>query len=141
MVKAMLATKKYNDQDILAYFTRPNRSINHRVVSEIRKGKKHKALNPASEEQLAEFLDNWPLVDWKTGLHLLGDELLIKSREAMICAVQGYNNPASHLKSEVFIVTAIIAWTYLMHAFYKSNGIDHRYKLGPKRRTRSTGTC
>ena len=39
MVKAMLATRGHNDQDILAYFTRPNRSINHRVIAEIRKGK------------------------------------------------------------------------------------------------------
>lgn len=35
LVKAMLATKNNNDQDILAYFTRPTRSINHRQISEI----------------------------------------------------------------------------------------------------------
>ena len=60
MVKAMLATKKYNDQDILAYFTRPDWSINHRSISEIRTGKKHKLLNPATYQQLADFFDNWP---------------------------------------------------------------------------------
>lgn len=31
LVKAMLARGGYNDQDILAYFTRPARSINHTV--------------------------------------------------------------------------------------------------------------
>ena len=36
LVKAMLARGGYNDQDILAHFTRPTRSINHRVISEIR---------------------------------------------------------------------------------------------------------
>ena len=128
MVKALLATKGRNDQDVLAYFTRPNRSINHRVIAEIRTGRKHKNLKPASEAELANFLANWPLVDHKTGLHLLGDELLIKAREAMICAVQSYNNPATYFKSEVFIVTAIIAWTYLMHAFYKSKAIDYRHR-------------
>ena len=30
-----------NDQDILAYFTRPTRSVNHLLISEIRKEAKH----------------------------------------------------------------------------------------------------
>ena len=37
----MLERGGYNDQDILAYFTRPTRSVNHRVISEIRTGAKH----------------------------------------------------------------------------------------------------
>lgn len=39
-------------------------------------------------------------------------ELLIKSREAMMSAVQLYNNPQITFKSETFITLAIIAWTY-----------------------------
>ena len=40
-------------------------------------------------------------------------ELLIKSREAMLAAVQIYNNPQITFKSEIFISMASIAWTYL----------------------------
>ena len=54
-------------------------------------------------------------------------ELLIKSREAMMSAVQLYNNPQITFKSETFITLAIIAWTYLLHAFYANEGIDYRY--------------
>ena len=54
-------------------------------------------------------------------------ELLIKSREAMLSAVQIYNNPQVSFKSETFITLAIIAWTYLLHAYYANNGIDYRY--------------
>ena len=135
LVKTMLIKGNYNDQDILAYFTRPSRSINHARISEIRKGEKHKRITPASDETLEGFLKNWPLIDNSTGLHLYGDELLIKSREAMLLAVQAYNNPKSHFRSEVFIVTAIIAWTYLMHAYYKLNGVDYRYS-----RTKADGS-
>jgi len=127
LVKAMLKKGGYNDQDILAYFTRPSRSINHARVSEIRRGTKHKRIKPASNETLEEFLKNWPLIDPGTGLHLYGDELFIKAREAMLLAVQAYNNPKSYFRSEVFIVTAMIAWTYLLHAYYKCNGVDFRY--------------
>ena len=54
-------------------------------------------------------------------------ELLIKSREAMISAVGIYNNPSISFKSETFIVLAIIAWTYLFHAYYRKLKIDYHY--------------
>ena len=128
LVKAMLAKGTFgNDQDILAYFTRPNRSINHARISEIHHGRKHTKARTASDEELQRFLDAWPQIDAATGLHLLSDELLIKAREAMLVAVQSYNNPKTHFRSEVFIVTAMIAWTYLFHAFFKREGIEYRY--------------
>ena len=127
-MKAMLGKGAYNDQDILTYFTRPSRSINHGRISEIRTGAKHARIKAASDEELQRFLKDWPLIDHETGLHLYGDELLIKAREAMLFSVQAYNNPKTHFRSEVFIVTAIIAWTYLMHAYYKAQKVDYRYK-------------
>jgi hypothetical protein len=54
-------------------------------------------------------------------------ELLIKSREAMLTAVQIFNNPNIQFKSESFIVLSNIAWTYLLHAYYRMNGIEYRY--------------
>lgn len=63
----------------------------------------------------------------KRRFHSLKTELLKKSREAMLAAVQLYNNPQITFKTESFITLAIIGWTYLMHAYYRSQGIDYRY--------------
>jgi len=46
----------------------------------------------------------------------IADELLQKSREAALAAVQIYNNPTIQFKAELFIITMNIAWTYLLHA-------------------------
>lgn len=54
-------------------------------------------------------------------------ELLAKSREAMLAAVQVYNNPHITFKTESFITLAVISWTYLLHAYYKSIKVDYRY--------------
>jgi hypothetical protein len=56
IIKTMLQRGGYNDQDILAYFTRPTRSVNHRAIAEIRTEKKHKALKAAREAELNDFL-------------------------------------------------------------------------------------
>ncbi|WP_026784917.1 DUF3644 domain-containing protein [Pleomorphomonas koreensis] len=127
-VKAMVADGRWpNDQDILAYFTRPTRSINHRAIAEIRTGTKHAAVKPSSQSELEEFLSSWPEIDAETGLSLRGDELLIKAREAMIAAVHTFNGAGLIFRSELFIVTAVIAWTYLLHAWFKREGIDYRH--------------
>lgn len=129
IAKAMIARGNpfTNDQDILAYFTRPTRSVNHRLISEIRNEAKHKAIKPASDDDLDAFLATWPDIDHETGLSVRGDELLIKAREAMIAAVQTFNSAGLTFRAELFIVTAIIAWTYLLHAWFKREGIDYRY--------------
>lgn len=54
-------------------------------------------------------------------------ELVIKSREAMMSAVQIYNNPQITFKTESFISLAVIAWTYLLHAYYANCNVDYRY--------------
>lgn len=128
LVKAMIASGQYNDQTTHAYFTRPSRSINQRVISEIRNGTKHAHIRPASTEDLRQFLSVWPQVDYETGASLLEDELLIKSREAMLAAVQTFNSGGLNFRSELFIVSAVIAWTYLLHSWYKKEGIDYWYK-------------
>lgn len=55
------------------------------------------------------------------------DELVKKSQEAALTAIQIYNNPTFLFKSESFCVLMIISWTYLLHAFYKKNNVDYRY--------------
>lgn len=127
IVKAMLARGGYSDQDILAYFTRPTRSVNHRVISEIRTGVQFAATKTATDEELDEFLLAWPEVDTQTGLSLHGDELLIKAREAMIAAVHMFNGAGLNFRAELFIVTIVIAWTYLLHAYFRRKNVDFRY--------------
>ena len=97
IIKAMIGRdSKANNQDILAYFTRPSRSINHRAISEIKKELKHKAIKAASADELDEYLSTWPDVDAQTGLSARGDELLLKAREAMIAAVNTFNAHAGN---------------------------------------------
>lgn len=62
-------------------------------------------------------------------------ELVTKSREAALTATSVFNDPQVTFKSETFIVLMMIAWTYLLHAYYRGKKIEYRYfKIGPKRR-------
>ena len=63
------------------------------------------------------------------------DELIEKSKEAALSAVKIFNDPLIKFKSETFIVLMIIAWTYLLHAYFRSKKIEYRYfKQHGKRR-------
>ena len=65
-------------------------------------------------------------------------QLLSKSREAALNAMQTFNNPLTAFKAETFIVLMVIAWTYLLHTHYRREGVEYRYytvKEGSKRRT------
>ena len=55
------------------------------------------------------------------------NELIRKSREAILSSVQIFNNPNILFKAESFIVLAIISWTYLLHAYYRTKKIDYSY--------------
>ena len=70
----------------------------------------------------------------------ISNELVKKSREAAIAAVQIFNNPGMIFKSELFIVLMVIAWTYLLHAHYRKIGVDYRYvsKEGKRNRYKKT---
>lgn len=128
LIKAMLARGGYNDQEILAHFTRPTRTLNHRLIGEVRQEARYRMVRAAPESDLDEFLANWPEIDPETGLSLRGDELLIKAREAMVAAVHLFNGAGLTFRAELFIVTAIIAWTYLLHAWFRREGIDYRHR-------------
>jgi hypothetical protein len=100
-------------------------------------------LKAAAETNLDEFLATWPDVDPQTGLSIRGDELLIKAREAMIAAVHIFNGAGLTFRTELFIVTSIIAWTYLMHAWFRREGIDFRYMKsdGTVKKTKQGEDC
>ena len=57
----------------------------------------------------------------------IADELIKKSRESMMAAVQIYNNPQMTFKAETYITLSVIGWTYLLHAYYRKAGIEYRY--------------
>jgi len=62
-------------------------------------------------------------------------ELVKKSREAALSAVQIFNNPNISFKAEAYIVLMSISWTYLLHAYYREKGIEYRYfKMQGKRK-------
>jgi len=54
-------------------------------------------------------------------------QLLTKSREAALNAVQTFNNPLVTFKTETFIVLMVIAWMYLLHAYFRRKQVDYRY--------------
>lgn len=66
----------------------------------------------------------------------VASELVKKAREAMLTAVQIFNNPQVDFKAELFIVTTTIAWTYLLHAYYRKKGIEYRRFLEGDHRRR-----
>ena len=46
----------------------------------------------------------------------------------MVAAVHTFNGAGLTFRAELLIVTAIIAWTYWLHAWFKREGIDYRYR-------------
>ena len=54
-------------------------------------------------------------------------ELIAKSREAALSAIRVFNDPMTKFKSESYVVLMIIAWTYLLHAYYRMKKIEYRY--------------
>jgi hypothetical protein len=63
-------------------------------------------------------------------------ELVSKAKEASLAAIRVYNDPATIFKSETFIVLMVIAWTYLLHAYFRGKRVDYRYfkMIGKRKR-------
>ena len=127
IVKALL-NKGRRNQDIQALINidRPA-TINSARISEVKKNKKQKV---ASDDEVAFYEIKKQSIDTATGLNLFDDERLIRAREAMILAVQIFNSAAFRFKTEVFSVLVNIAWTYLLHEFYKREKINIVQKDG-----------
>lgn len=63
----------------------------------------------------------------KRSIGSLASELTDKSKESALSAIRIFNDPHVSFKSETFIVLMIIAWTYLLHAYYRKKGIEYRH--------------
>jgi hypothetical protein len=55
-------------------------------------------------------------------------ELLAKSRDSALLAVDIYNKPATKFRSYSFIVMMNIAWPSLFHAIFERQGIKYFYR-------------
>ena len=119
LIKAFQNHTDKNDQSILAYFTRPNRTVNHRLISQIRNGTRYASIGIATKNELSNFLSNFPLIDWATGLHLYGNERLIKARKAILHAVQTYNNPNTFFLFSIFNENSICFTSFI--AVFRNN--------------------
>jgi hypothetical protein len=128
LIKAFCQQTDLNDQQILAYFTRPQRTVNHRVISGIRTGRYFSGVPVSTEEELAQFKSRWQKLSISKGKIKEVEELIAKSREAMISAIQSYNNPRVSFRSEIFIVLSTISWTYLLHAYYRRQNTSYTYQ-------------
>lgn len=127
LIKAFIHYAGMKDQEILPYFSRPGRSINHRVIGEIRNESHFKDVEMATEEQLRVFRERWYSYSVKSGKQREIEELVLKARESQIAAIQVFNNPNINFRAETFIVLSVIAWTYLFHAYFKKRSVDYRY--------------
>ncbi len=118
VAKALLA-KTWRNQDIQALINVGRKAtINSGRITGVKKNAEQES---GSEEDVAFFLLKKRSYDQQTGLNRYDDERLIRSREAMILAVQVFNSAALRFKTEVFTILANVAWTYLMHEWYARN--------------------
>ena len=60
--------------------------------------------------------------------------LLNESKGAALNAVQTFNSPLTTFKTETFIVLIVIAWTYMLHAYYRTEKINYRYRDQKKKK-------
>lgn len=120
IVKGLLSQGARN-QDIQALINLGRKAtVNSARITEV---KQDPSIAPAPDEEIEFFRVRKKSYDPQTGLNLYDDERLIRSREAMLLAVQVFNSPTLKFKAEVFAVQANIAWTYLLHEFYERRGV------------------
>lgn len=135
LIKGLIKHSGLNDQMIVAIFSHKSRTINHREVAYFRdeNNSKYKGVKASNKETVEAFLSKYGKFEQLIKLNgLLPKEdyfdLIHKASEAMKNAVAIHNNPNIKWKTETFIVNAVIAWTYLMHAYYMANNIDYVYR-------------
>ncbi len=105
--------KNYVVQDI-AFIINQGR---HKTVNQsvIQLCASDKSIDVVSDKKLEQYIKVQSSYDPVTLLNPYKDARLIRAREAMITAVQSFNNPSITFKTELFCVLANIAWTYLLH--------------------------
>lgn len=136
VIKKLLSDGKYTNQEIAGLVNRfrggASNDVNSGRITNIKQNEipKYVSIKGCSEQDLVFFFKKIECFDGRTGLNIYDDERVIRSREAMILAVQIFNNPGVFFKTEVFAVLANIAWTYLLHEFYVRRDVEIEDKEG-----------
>lgn len=135
LIKGLISHKGLNDQQVLSIFSYLDRNINHREISSIRSNGKarYAAIGAASLSDVNEALYQYSKVSAladRLGFCKLEhtDAQVYKAIEIMKTAVLVYNNNVLTTRSETFIVLAVIAWTYLLHARLRKGGVEPVYR-------------
>ncbi|MDB2390596.1 DUF3644 domain-containing protein [Alphaproteobacteria bacterium] len=129
VIKKLLGENNLSKQKILGlinqYREPATNNINQGRITNIENGniKKFQNIEPATDNDMDRFYRVIESYDSKTGLNLIIHERLVRSREAMILAVQLFNSPNVKFKTEVFAVLVNIAWTYLIQEYCIKNKI------------------
>lgn len=82
------------------------------------------SIAPPNKRQVQAFRQKKLLFDHVTGLCPVEDERLVRSREAMLLAVELFNTPRIASEAGVFSMLTNVAWTYLLHEFYERQGVE-----------------
>lgn len=134
LIKGLITHREFNDQQVVAIFSYLDRNINHREIGSIRRNGKprYAAVQPASDKEIDSLLYLY------SKIAALADRLgfcnmdpvsaqVHKAVEIMKTAILIYNNNTIATRSETFIVLAVIAWTYLLHARFAQGAIKPVY--------------
>lgn len=63
LIRAMLGTGEFTKQQIVAYFSRPDRSVNQGRISEIENDhERYRGIDAAPDDALKSFLDDWKTI-------------------------------------------------------------------------------
>lgn len=134
LIRGLVQHTELNDQMIVSIFSHLSRTINHREIGYFRDGQnpKYRDYPTATKADVEQFLAKYGRFERIAKQYGMVPQeghfqLVQKASEAMKNAVASFNNPNIKWKSEIFIVNAVIAWTYLMHAYYMTKGISYVY--------------
>jgi Protein of unknown function (DUF3644) len=120
IIKALLSKGEKNQTILALINTNRHASVNGGRITEVKKDTEQLS---ATDVEVQLFRLKKVSFDPKTTLNQFDDERLVRSREAMIPAVQIFNSASLKFKSEVFSVLSNIAWTYLLHEYYDRKGV------------------
>lgn len=134
MIKGIIKHTDLNDQMIVAMFSHLSRTINHREIGYFRKefNPKYRNVVAVTRAEVERFMARYQRFEQFAKLHGMVPQeahfqLVQKAAEAMKTSVSIFNNPHISWKAEIFIVNAIISWTYLMHAYFMTKKIEYVY--------------
>lgn len=134
LMKGIMAHTDLNNQQILSLFSHIHRDLNSRDITFIRSGSlsKYKKVKAFTKPKVLEFLSKYnEVIREVEGLGIGSidnqERMVHKSIEIIKSAIIIFNNSSIKSRSETFIVLAIIAWTYLVHARFRRLGIEPIY--------------